>query len=98
MKDNENRITEILESLEGIERAQPDAKIYDRFSVALKSGKVISLIPDRKHLIGIAASLLLLAGLNFAVCYRYDKSQNNTASGKSPFAKEYFDYLHTIEF
>ncbi|MBL0103585.1 MAG: hypothetical protein IPP51_07445 [Bacteroidetes bacterium] len=49
-------------------------------------------------MVGIAASLLLLAGINFAVCYRYDKKQDNTASGKSPFANEYFDYLHSIEF
>ena len=98
MKDAEKRISEILDSLDGIERAQPDAKVFDRFSVTLKSGKVIRLIPDKKQMVGIAASLLLLAGINFAVCYRYDKKQDNTAFGKSPFANEYFDYLHSIEF
>ncbi len=66
MKNKEQWANEVLQSLEGIQRAEPSADLFAKISQKLPKEKVIKMIP-LKHLKWVAAAACVLIVINIFV-------------------------------
>ncbi len=89
-------IEKTLESLNGMQKAEPDAFFYDRLISTLENRevKVISIAP--RLVWQAAAGLLLLVAMNIFVWSRATPNENTQTAG-NPVAQEYFSYMKSVQ-
>ena len=92
MENKESLVKATMESMDGIQRAILSPEIEQALVEKAKSvQKIKSFRPLTKW--AIAASIILLAGLNIISIFHYSKSSTMQSSG-NPVYKEYFSYLN----
>lgn len=71
----ESRINDIMSSLDGIKRAQPDAMLFDKIIADLDrpTAKIVSMAQWR----WVAAAAVAVLVLNFIGIKQYSNAQNN---------------------
>jgi hypothetical protein len=95
MNTREQRIGEIMESLDGMHRAQGDPLLHEKVEARLgKSGRT-AFLPATGLLLKIAAGLALLISVNVISVVYYTRSASAETSS-NPVATGYFSYIKTI--
>ncbi|MCX6273915.1 MAG: hypothetical protein NTV09_01740 [Bacteroidetes bacterium] len=95
MNQKENWIQGTLNTIDTIKRADISPELADRLSkISFAGGKVISIRPVIKW--AIAASIVLLAGINIITILRYNSPMKSGQSENNPVYTEYFSYLNTL--
>jgi hypothetical protein len=90
---------EALNSLDGIQKAEPSELFYERVLLRLenKEARVIRLTP--RTVWQAAACIAILIMLNVLVCVHFSKNNNQrTQASRNPVTEEYFSYLRTAQF
>jgi hypothetical protein len=95
MQTKEQFIEQVMSSTDGMSRATANPLLTDKIMEQVQGNKrrTVPLIP-RSAIWLAAASLLLLVGVNVAVCLQAQTVKSNTNT-TNPVADEYFSYLNT---
>lgn len=94
MKPQENTIKNTLQSLDTIQRLEVPVGLQFTIKNNFNTNKVISMSTNQKWM--LAASIVLLIGLNLITITQYSKSTNSTSSkeDKNVVCQEYFNNLN----
>jgi hypothetical protein len=94
MKPQENTIEHTLQSLDAIQRLEVSVGLNFAIKNNFNTSKVISMSTNQKWM--LAASIVLLLGLNFITITQYSISTNSTSSKeeKNVVYQEYFNNLN----
>lgn len=95
MNRENSDIDRILDSAKNIRRAPIDPRITEKAMSEIASMKVRAFNFSGRWKAGIAASLLLLAGINLAVCLLVKTPKT---SAEKAIGNEYFHYLNTSNY
>lgn len=94
MKPQENTIENTLQYLDTIQRLEVPVGLQFTIKNNFNTSKVISMSTNQKWM--LAASIVLLIGLNLITITQYSKSTNSTSSkeDKNVVYQEYFNNLN----
>ncbi len=94
MKPQENTIEHTFQSLDAIQRLEVPVGLQFAIKNNFNTSKVISMSTNQKWM--LAASIVLLIGLNLITITQYSKSTNSTSSKeeKNVVYQEYFNNLN----
>jgi hypothetical protein len=94
MKAQENTIEQTLKSFDLVQRLEVPSGLQCTINNNFNSNKVITMSGNQKWM--LAASILVLLGLNLITIIQYSKTTNNSSSNqeKNIVYHEYFTNIH----
>jgi len=93
MQKNWQQVNHIVNSIDGIKRAEPNVFLYNKILNRLKPQPLSIHYYSNKFIAGVAASILIIAGLNFISIVLVKKSNKtvvNEQAAMQQLATEYF--------
>ena len=95
----EQWIVDTMSSIDRIGRAEVNPFLYTKVMQRRENRSINVIVINPRLAWAVAASLILLIGLNVFVCANFSKT--NTAQGKTgttAFASEYFQFMNNDQF
>lgn len=96
MNAKEKWINSTLESIDTIQKADIPSELSEKIiaGISKHKTKVLTMSPQIKWM--VAASIVLLIGLNIVSLLQYKNNTGSQQSSTNPVYKEYFSYLNTF--
>lgn len=95
MNTKEQRIGEIMKSLDGMQRAQGDQHLFEKVTARLDHSEPTAPTLTPQLLLKIAAGLALLISLNVISLHYYTRA-TQAETPANPVSTEYFSYFKNI--
>lgn len=96
MEAKEKWINDTLESLQGVRRAEANPFLSEKVLQRLQNKQPVIIVYPLRIAWRIAASVVLLAGINFYTCLHYQRSTFNSKQvNVNSLGMEYFSYMQS---
>lgn len=96
MQRKEEWIKTTLDSLDNIRRAKANTRLYEQIQERLASLQESRIISIRPAMVWrVAASVILLIGLNVFTAVHFNKVRNSSQSKSQAFSQDYFSYVNS---